>query len=146
MLQNDAAGAEAQFRLAIENGKTEAMDSYMALSTLLTSQGKGDEAFVLLDGVKQTFASDGKFQYALGVVASNSGKNAEATEAFTRAAELDPANAESLYQLGTLAVGRNDIEAAIATLEKYVAAAPPEAANAATANALIATLKKKAKK
>lgn len=146
MLQNDAAGAEAQFRLAIENGKAEAMDSYMALSTLLSSQNKGAEAFELLAGVKETFAADGRFQYAFGVVASNSGKNAEAEEAFSRAAELDPANVESLYQLGTLAVGRNDIPAAISSLEKYVAAAPPEAANVVTAKALIEALRKKAKK
>ncbi len=143
MLQNNADGAQAEFRKSIELNPSKG-DGYVALSTLLAAQNKGQDAFELLDGVKGQFAQDGKFQFALGVAASNAGKEEVAREAFTRAAELDPANAESQYYLGTLTLG-SDVAKAIAYLQAYLAAAPANAPNRATATALLAELQKKRK-
>lgn len=141
MLQNDADGAEAAFRKAIEvnPGKSE---PYVALGTLLASKGKAAEGFDLLVGVKGLFELDGRFQFALGVAGSNVGKDDVAREAFTKALALDPSNVESRYYLGTLAVS-TDRAAALSELDAYLAAAPADAPNRATATALVAALKKK---
>jgi Flp pilus assembly protein TadD len=88
------------------------------------------------------FAQDGKFQFALGVMAANAGQDAEALAAFTRAAELDPGNVESQYYLGTLTVAK-DLPAATRHLEAYLAGAAPDAPNRATAPALLGALQKK---
>ena len=141
MLKNDAAGAETEFRKAIEVNPSKA-DSYVALGTLLAAKGQAKEGFDLLDGVKGFFPLDGKFQFAIGVAASNIGKDAEALAAFTKAAELDPSNRESQYYLGTLSVA-TDVPKAIGHLEAYLAGAAPDAANRPTATALVTALKKK---
>jgi tetratricopeptide (TPR) repeat protein len=143
MLQNNADAAEASFRKGIEVNSSKP-DSYIALSTLLASKGRGQEGFELLDGIKGLMPADARFQFALGVAASNIGKDAEAVEAFTKVVELDPANAEARYYLGTLTVAK-DVPQAIGHLEAYLAAAPADAPNRATAQALLDALKKKAK-
>ena len=143
MLQNDAEAAEASFRKAMEVNPSKS-DSYVALGTLLAAKGKGTEAFELLDGVKLFFPLDGRFQFALGIAASNIGKDAEAAAAFTKAAELDPANVESQYYLGTLAVA-TDVPKAISHLDAYLAGAPADALNRPTATALVEALRKKKK-
>ncbi|MGE5125329.1 MAG: tetratricopeptide repeat protein [Betaproteobacteria bacterium] len=141
MLQNNGDAAEAEFRTGIATDPSK-NDSYIALSTLLAAKGKGQEAFDLLEGVKGFFPLDGKFQFALGITASNAGKDDAAREAFAKAAELDPANVESQYYLGTLSVA-SDVPKAIGYLEKYLAAAAADAPNRATAAALLTALKKK---
>jgi tetratricopeptide (TPR) repeat protein len=141
MLQNNGDAAEAEFRKGIATDPSK-NDSYIALSTLLAAKGKGQEALDLLEGVKGFFPLDGKFQFALGIAASNAGKDDAAREAFAKAAELDPTNVESQYYLGTLSVA-TDVPKAIGYLEKYLAAAPADAPNRATATALLAALKKK---
>jgi len=57
--------------------------------------------------------------------------------------QLDPANAEAWFFLGSLALNKGDTPAAIERLEKYLAVAPPDAPNAAAAKALLTSLKKK---
>lgn len=141
MLQNDAPGAEAAFRKAIEVNPSKS-DSYVALSTLMAAAGKGSEAFELLDGTKGFFLLDANFQFALGVAASNLGKDAEAREAFEKAIELEPGHVEVRYYLGTLAVA-TDAKAAIGHLEAYLAAAPAESINRPTATALLEALRGK---
>jgi tetratricopeptide (TPR) repeat protein len=144
MLQNNGDAAEAAFRKAIEVGPSKP-DAYIALGTLLASKGKGQEGFELLDGIKGLMEQDGKFQFALGVAATNVGRDADALAAFTKALELDPANVESRYYLGTLAVA-TDVPKAIEHLEAYLAAAPADAANRPVATALLDALKKSKKK
>jgi tetratricopeptide (TPR) repeat protein len=144
MLQNNAEGAEAEFRAAMAANPAKA-DSYIALSTLLASKGRGQEGYELLDGIKGLLGEDGRFQFALGVAASNLGKDAEAAEAFAKALQLDPANVESQYYLGTLTVA-TDVPKAIGHLEAYLQGAAADAPNRATAQALLDALKKKASK
>jgi Tfp pilus assembly protein PilF len=141
MLENNGDGAEAEFRKAIETNPAKT-DAYIALGTLLAAKGKGPEAYDLLQGVGGLFPLDGKFQFALGIAASNIGKDEAALAAFTKAAELDPANVETQYYLGTLAVA-TDVPKATSYLEAYLAGAPQDAPNRATATALLTALKKK---
>jgi tetratricopeptide (TPR) repeat protein len=142
MQRNAPAEAEAEFRKTIElqAGSGEAR---IALARLLVAQGKGDEALALLKEKAEDHAQDGRYQYALGATAFDLGKNAEAEPAFLKAAELDPANAESLFFLGSIALGSNDVPGAVKHLQKFVATAPPSSPNLETAKALLATLKKK---
>jgi Flp pilus assembly protein TadD len=82
-------------------------------------------------------------QFALGAAAFNLGKIDEAQAAFLKSVELDPANAEPWFYLGSLAVSRNDTKQAIEYLEKYAASAPATAANLPAAKAILDSLKKK---
>jgi len=141
MLQNKAEEAEAAFRKAIEVNPSKD-DAYIGLATLLGAKGKGQEAYDLIDGIKGLFAEDARMQFALGVAASNIGKDDVAAEAFGKAAQLDPKNLESQYYLGTLAVAK-DVPKAIQHLEAYLAGAPADAPNRPTAEALLTALKKK---
>lgn len=142
MQRNAPEEAAAEFRKTIElqPGSGEAR---IALARLLVSQGKGDEALALLQEKAADHAQDGRYQYALGATAFDLGKNAEAEPAFLKAAELDPSNAESLFFLGSIALGSNDVPGALKHLQKFVSVAPPTSPNLATAKTLVATLKKK---
>ena len=142
MQRNAPDEAAAAFRKTIElqPGSGEAR---IALARLLVAQGKGDEALALLKEKAAEHQQDGRYQYALGATAFDLGKNAEAEPAFLKAAELDPTNAESLFFLGSIALGSNDVPGALKHLQKFVSVAPPTSPNLATAKALLATLKKK---
>jgi predicted Zn-dependent protease len=139
--RDDVPVAEAGFRKAIEL-QPQTSDSYLALATLLARSKRGDEALKLLQDASGNFATDAKFQFALGATAFNLGRVAEAQAAFAKVAELDPAHAEVHFFLGSLAISRSDVPGAIAELEKYVAAAPAGAPNLTAAKSLLATLKK----
>lgn len=138
----DTVKAEASSRKAIELDPA-FVDGYVGLATLLAETGRRDQA---LETVRQGAAANGKsgrLQYALGVLEMGQGHNPVAREAFLRAEALDPQNFDTQYQLGTVALNMNDRAEAIARFEKYVAAAPPDAANVAVAKSLIAALQKK---
>jgi predicted Zn-dependent protease len=139
--RGDAAAAEAAFRKAIEL-QPATSDSYLALATLLGQGKRADEALALLQGAAGSFGADARFQFALGAAAFNIGRSEEAEAAFLKAIELDPGQIEAAFFLGSLALSRNDMKAAIAQLERYVAAAPEGAPNLAPARALLASLKK----
>jgi Flp pilus assembly protein TadD len=138
--RGDSAAAEAAFRKAVEL-QPKASDSYVALAALLGQKGRGEEALKLLQASAGRFEADGRFQFALGAAAFNLGRSEEAEAAFGKAADLDPANVEVGFFLGSLALGRNDVPLAISRLEKYVAAAPPGSANLPAAQGLLQALK-----
>lgn len=142
VLRDAPAEAEAAFRKTIELQPASG-EARIALARLLVSQGKGDEALALLKEKAADHAADGRYQYALGATAFDLGKNAEAEPAFLKAVELDPANSESLFFLGSIALGSNDVPGAVKHLQKFVSVAPPTSPNLETAKALLATLKKK---
>ncbi len=143
--KKDFAGAETEFKRAIELEPTKA-DSYIALASMYEEQGKSAEAVDLLAKASPGFEQDAKFQTALGATAMNAGREKEAEEAFTRVATLDLADVEVQYYLASLALNRNEVDDAIAHLEKYLAEAPPTSANVQVAQALLTTLKAKQKK
>jgi tetratricopeptide (TPR) repeat protein len=135
-----AAEAEYQRVTELEPAKS---DSFIALSAVRELDGRLPEAAEGLIAAGPAFEQDAKFQYALGMTASNAGKNAEAEAAFKKATALDPANPEPLYQLATIAVGQNKVPEAVALLEKYVGMTGQNPANLETAKGLLGVLKKK---
>jgi Tfp pilus assembly protein PilF len=141
MLKNDGPAAEEEFQKAIA-AQPSAPDSYVALSTLMTADGRPQEAYDLLQGAALLLPEDGNYQFALGVAATNLGKDEEAMVAFEKAATMEPPNIEAHYYLATLAVGRNDTAAAVEHLETYVGSAAEGSPNVATATALLEALKK----
>jgi predicted Zn-dependent protease len=139
--KGDAAKAETAYRKSVELDP-KFVDGYVSLATLLAEGGERDQAVEAIEqGVAQNERS-GRLQFALGVLQLGAGRNAAAREAFLKAEALDPQNLDTQYQLGTVALNMNDKAEAIARFEKYIAAAPPDAPNAAVAKALIAALRK----
>jgi Flp pilus assembly protein TadD len=136
------ADAEAQFRRTLEL-QPENAEAVVALATLVGKGGHGEDALKMLVEAAPRFETNGRFQFALGAAAFNLGRNREAEPAFEKAAALDPANPESLFFLGSIAVARNDVPTAVDRLEKFVTAAPPSSPNLETAKALLASLAKK---
>lgn len=94
-----------------------------ALVTLaLASAGKTEEAMKEVQEVaKLDPAMAGQSYYNLGAIYTNRGKSKEAVEAFKKAIEIDPKNAQSYYQLGIAYFGSVDtIPLAITALEKFL--------------------------
>lgn len=144
MRKKEVDAAEASFRKAIEL-QPGSSDSYIALASLFGETRRSEEALTLLSDAAGLFTADGKFQLALGLALMDAQKNAEAKEAFQRAAATDAGNAEPLYYLGTMAIAANDAPTAIQYLEKYVAAGSPQSPNYATAKGLLDAIKPKKK-
>ena len=88
-------------------------------------------------------AQSGRLQYALGVLAESTADVPLAKQAFLKAEELDPQNFETQYHLATVALNQGDTAGAVTRLEKFLAAAPPDNPQVATAKSLIAALQKK---
>ena len=89
--------------------------------------------------------ADAKVQFNMGVFHLNAGQRRRGDGRLHEGHELDPANAEAYYHLGTLAVGQNKIPDAVAHLEKYLSMNPTNAQNVATAQGLLEALKPKNK-
>jgi Tfp pilus assembly protein PilF len=140
--KGDNAKAQAAFEKAL-GLKPDLAEPHAELSLMLYSAGKLDEAMMHAKAAADGAPANASYRYNLGVCFAQTGKTAEAKEAFLKAEELDPNDPEIQFQLGTLAITANEKAEAIARFEKYVASAPADAANAATAKALIAALSKK---
>jgi type IV pilus assembly protein PilF len=141
-MKKDWKGAEAEFQRVTEL-QPEKGDAFIALATVREMDGRGNEAAEGLLAAAPGFAEDAKFQYALGITCANAGRPTEAEAALRKTTELDPANAEAVYQLATILVGQAKTTEALALLEKYLGMTGQNSANVATAKALIAALQKK---
>jgi Flp pilus assembly protein TadD len=139
--KGDAAKAEAEFRKAGEL-KPGFAAPHGALSTLLASSGKKEDALAEAQEAAKDAPENPLYAYNLAVLLKDNGKNAEAKDAFLKAQELDPGNAEIQFHLGTVMLGLGDVAGAVSTLEKYVAAAPAETPNVAVAKSIIAAMQK----
>lgn len=142
--KGEAAKAEASFRKASELD-AKFPEAYNALAVTLLEAGRKDEAIAVLEKGVAAVPQDARLQYSLGASYLNAGKVPEAKEALTRAEGLEPVNPEVQYQLATIALNQNDIAGALARLEKYLATAPADAQNVATAKSLITALAAKKK-
>ncbi len=139
--KGDPGKAEAGLRKSVELDPG-FVTGYIELATLLAETGKRDQA---IEAVKQGAGQNpqsGRLQYALGILAETSDPPA-ARAAFLKAEELDPQNVQVQYHLATVALNMNDRAEAIARLDKFVAAAPPEMPEVGTAKSLLAALQKK---
>jgi len=140
--QQDWPAAEAEFQKVIEL-QPERSDTYIALGGVYEATGRRDEALALLSSASARFGQDATFQYSLGIAYLNAGQTRLAEEALRKVRDLDPSMPEAYYYLGTLAIGNGQVPEAVAELEKYVSLSGQNPQNLATAEKLLATLKKK---
>jgi Flp pilus assembly protein TadD len=138
--KKDYAAAEATLKRALEV-RADYSDARVLLSNIYTSQGLKDKAVeVMSTGAS---ANDPKQLFNLALALLNSGKNEEAGAAFLKVEAAEPSNAEAQYYLGTAALNAGRIEECVTRLEKYLTMGPKNDQNKATAEGLIAALKKK---
>jgi Tfp pilus assembly protein PilF len=140
--KGDLPRAEAEFRKAAEL-KPDFADAHGALSVLLAGQGRTEAALAEAQAAVAAAPQNAQYLFNLGILQKDTGKAAEALETFTKLEALDAANVEVQYHIGTLLLGQGKVEEAVARLEKYVAAAPADAPNAAAAKGIIAAMQKK---
>jgi len=138
--KKDYAAAEASLKRALEV-RADYSDARVLLSNIYSAQGMKDKAIEVMSTGSTT--NDPKQLFNLGLALLNSGKNAEAAEAFAKVEIADPTNAEVQYYLGTADLQAGKTDECIAHLEKYLAMGPKNDQNKATAEGLLAALKKK---
>ena len=138
--KKDYAAAEATLKRALEV-KADYSDARVLLSNIYTTQGLKDKAVEVMSSGAS--ASDPRQLFNLGLALLNSGKNDEATAAFVKAEAADPTNAEVQYYLATAALNAGKTDECVTRLEKYLTMGPKSEQNKATAQGLIAALKKK---
>jgi tetratricopeptide (TPR) repeat protein len=138
--KKDYASAEASLKRALEV-KADYGDARVLLSNIYTTQGMKDKALEVMSG--GSASADPKQLFNLGLALLNSGKNDEATAVFVKVEAADAGNAEVQYYLATAALNAGKTEECVTRLEKYLALGPKNDQNKATAQGLIAALKKK---
>ncbi len=81
---------------------------------------KFDRALPLLVSVTTRAGArpDAGFLYYRGLAEFKTGKTADAEKSFTAAVKANPKHAASLYYLGQIALGKNDLDAAISALNR----------------------------
>jgi tetratricopeptide (TPR) repeat protein len=138
--KKDYAAAEATLKHALEV-RADYSDARVLLSNIYTAQGQKDKAIeVMQTGIS---ANDPKQLFNLALALLNSGKNDEANAAFLKVEAAEPANAEAQYYLATGALSAGRTEECVTRLEKYLTLGPKNDQNKATAEGLLAALKKK---
>lgn len=138
--KKDYEAAEVTLKRALEV-RADYSDARVLLSNIYSSQGQKEKAIEVM----QTGASanDPKQLFNLGLALLNSGKNQEAAEAFLKVEAAEPTNAEAQYYLATGALSSGRTEECVTRLEKYLSLGPKNDQNKATAEGLLAALKKK---
>ncbi len=138
--KKDYAAAEASLKRALEV-RADYGDARVLLSNIYSAQGMKDKAIEVMSG--GSTANDPKQLFNLGLALLNSGKNDEAHEAFLKVEAAEPGNAEAQYYLATGALNAGRTDECVTRLQKYLALGPKNEQNKATAEGLIAALKKK---
>jgi tetratricopeptide (TPR) repeat protein len=139
--QKDWSNAEASFlkTLELRPGDSQATSG---LASVYMETGREEEAQELVSQAIGDNPEDAAAQFNRAVFLVNSGETAEAIPAFEAALASDPTMAEAHFHLGTLLVGQGKIPEALQHLETYLSMDPKNEQNIATANGLIAALKK----
>lgn len=138
--KKDWPTAEAAFKRAIEL-RPEFGDAYSQLADVYTKMGQPEKANEILQQAGES--GDPSVLFSQAAMLLNAGKLDEAAAAFKKVEAADPSNAEVHYHLATIALNQGKTDECVARLEKYVAANPKNATNLATAQGLLAALKKK---
>jgi len=136
--KKDWSAAEVELRTVLESRPEAA--TYLALADVYRRSEQLDELRELLDEVTTSYEDDAQFQLEAGFHYFNLKDLDKAAVAFEKTRHLDPARAETYYYLGALALGRNELPAAIAHLEEYLSLAPPDSANVPQAEQLLKAL------
>lgn len=140
--KKDWASAEAAYQKATEL-RPGYVDAWMGLYRAYMESGQKDKAAEIMKQAVATNSENPTVQFNLGVAYLNGQQLDEAEAAFQKVQSLDPANVEVLYYLGTIALNKNKTADCITLMEKYLASSPKNAQNMATAQGLVAALKKK---
>jgi tetratricopeptide (TPR) repeat protein len=133
--------AEGELKTALEQ-RPDYPAARVALSNLYQKTGREAEAQQMMQSVADSGGGDAQSFLNLGLVKLNAQDQAGATEAFLEAEKRDPELAEAQYYLGTLALGRGETDETIRRLERYLSLGPQNEQNRATAEGLLAALKK----
>lgn len=96
------AEAEAAYKAAIANGGSEpgVVDAYVALSLIQSQQGQTEEAKKTLTDAGEKLPPSPSVQRALGDVALQQGRHADALGLFQKALALDPDDVGTRFKLG----------------------------------------------
>ena len=137
--KKDWKAAEAEYRRVTELEPTKS-DAFIALAAVRELDGRGAEAIEGLVAAAPGFEQDARFQYALGMTASNSGQTPVAKAAFEKAVALEASNPEPLFQLATIAVGENKIPEALALLRERAKSTASPSPRFSTSTAWTASL------
>ncbi len=138
--KKDYEAAETTLKRALEI-KADYSDARVLLSNIYTAQGQKDKAVEVMSA--NAGGTDPKQLFNLGLALLNSGKNSEAAEAFAKVEAADPKHVEVQYYLATAALNAGRTDECVQRLEKYLSMNPTSEQNKATAQGLIAALKKK---
>ena len=142
--RKDLAAAEVEFQRVVEL-QPQSDQGYAALSRVYEQKGDTARAIeVMASGVARR-PDDPAMQYDLGILYFNARRTDEAEAAFRKVETLDPGNVRVQYLLATLALNRGDAPEAVRRLERYLAQAPAEAPDRATATGLLEQLTAAAK-
>jgi tetratricopeptide (TPR) repeat protein len=123
--QQKYAEAETNYKKVLEL-KPDSADAYTGLATIYNAQKKFDlAADASAQAAKLSAPAGGgggnaEASYNQGVIFFNSGKFAEARDAFEAATKADPNNAMAQYQLGMTSLNLGKIPEAVAALEAYL--------------------------
>jgi tetratricopeptide (TPR) repeat protein len=135
--------AEAALKKALEQ-RPDYPAASVALSALYRKTGRRAEAAALVQSAAESGTADAGVFFKIGIERMNAQDDAGAAEAFLKAEELDPGFAEVQFHLATLALGQGRTDETMERLERYLSLSPPEAPNRATAEGLLAALRKRA--
>lgn len=117
------------------------LDHKLLLAELLIEEGGKDEALTILRGIDLQQVKD-PFPFINGaIVLIRDGKTDEAITMLNTLAERFPSQPEIFYYRGRAYLAAKKLVEAKAELEKYVAAAPPDARELADAKSILAQLK-----
>jgi TolA-binding protein len=138
--KKDYPAAEVSLKRALEV-KADYGDARVLLSNIYTAQGNKDKAVEVMSS--SAAGGDPRQLFNLALVLLNSGKSEEATETFLKVEAADPSHSEVQYYLATAALQAGKTDECVSRLEKYLALGPKSDQNKATADGLLAALKKK---
>jgi Tfp pilus assembly protein PilF len=113
----------------------------LLLGTTLMEAGQADEARTILASVDETKVTDPTVFLNIGIGLINDKKHAEAVTWFDKAIQRFPQHADGYYYRGISQLSLGKTAEAKADLEKYVAMAPPDAPELATAKQILASIK-----
>jgi Tfp pilus assembly protein PilF len=113
----------------------------LLLGTTLMEAGQADEARTILASVDETKVTDPTVFLNIGIGLINDKKHAEAVTWFDKAIQRFPQHADGYYYRGISQLSLGKTAEAKADLEKYVATAPPDAPELATAKQILASIK-----
>ena len=141
--KKDWTKAEASFRKAIET-RPDYAQAYLALSQMFVTMGDKAKAAEVLAQAPTEGAAGATVICNSGLTLINAGENEKAQEAFEKCIAADPTGfPDAYFFLASAAMNRNDIPKAIEMLEKFLSLNPSKSQHLATAQALLAALKKK---